>query len=1407
MGQNDTYSRLIGDANGDGITDMIAMATGPSGMVILASERSAATPVDVLSSVTDSLGKVMTVGYAPLTDDTVYTKGSGAVFPELDVQAPLYVVKEVSQDDGVGGQAVTSYRYSGAKVHLQGRGFLGFAEVVSTDGPTGIVTTTRYRQDYPFAGQVESSETALADGTLVKTVANSWASRDLNGGASVFPHVTVSSAQDYETDDGPGNSPVTTTATDSIYDDFGNPTQIVITTTGGGKTFTKTTVNTYGNDTAKWLLGRLSRAEVTNQRPGAPPATRASAFLYDGTSGLLTRETIEPDIPALSLVTDYTYDAFGNQTAVTVSGADITSRTTTTTYTADGRFVATVGNALGHVESHLYDARFGTLAGLTGPNLLQTAWAYDGFGRKVLESRADGTETAWSYDLCAAQCPAGGVYAVTREDRIAATATPYAAKGIEYFDLLNRAFRSETEGFDGTAIYSDSQFNARGEVTAVSRPYFAGTAAQDIQWVQTSYDAVGRAVSVTQPDGGVTSIGYNGLTLSSTNALLQTETRLSNALGELASVTDHLGGSTTYAYDAFGNLLSTTVAGPGGAPVTTSMTYDIRGRKLTMDDPDMGAWSYAYNALGELTGQTDAKTQTVTMTYDLLGRMVTRNEAEGLSTWIYDTAVTGIGKLHTVSGPNGYRESHAYDSLGRPSGSSRTIGGKAFSVSSYYDSAGRLDAVTYPSGFEVENDYNARGYLTAVRAPLGGTVYWQAQSVNAEGRVTAELLGNGVTTTRTYDAASGLIESIRSGNSGGTIRDLAYDFDPLGNLTARRDLRQDREELFAYDGLNRVLSATVNDSLALEQIGQTAYAYDSLGNIAFKSDVGSYLYGENGAGPHAVTTAGGNSYTYDANGNMVAGAGRTIAWTSFNKPSLVRETASGNETAFVYGPDRARIEQRILRGGLATTVRYVGNLYEEKSRLAQPDEQVHYIRAAGTLAIFTKVDDGLALTDKTRYLHKDHLGSVETVTDEAGAVVEYLAYDAHGKRRLADWQPGTPNTLNQETPRGFTGHEHLDGVGLIHMNGRVYDPTLGRFLSADPFVQAPDSTQSFNRYTYANNNPLSYTDPSGFFIKKIFKGFKKAFKAVGEAIGAVVDEVVSVARSVLEIPLVQTVGQIAAGGFGGPWGAAAYAGLVTVANGGSIGDGLLAAGITLGTAAVISGIEQIPGFEEVTFLSKEHFAKTLAHGVVGGVSSELRGGKFEAGFVSAAVANGLSAWQTTKWTLKNAPKVSLEDIRNAATQWDQVAAKAMVEGLAGAAVAKLKGDSVRFNALLYAATGFADSLYRAYVPVESQMFGPGGRGYPKADSEVDVVIVLGTNNWGKWWGPNAEPEFLSEGSPFSHFVDRFVPGMDAISLVHDVWAVTGRDSVCESDECFTTMLPAAALSFGSLYRQVRDHPH
>ncbi|MEZ5647199.1 MAG: RHS repeat-associated core domain-containing protein [Burkholderiaceae bacterium] len=145
--------------------------------------------------------------------------------------------------------------------------------------------------------------------------------------------------------------------------------------------------------------------------------------------------------------------------------------------------------------------------------------------------------------------------------------------------------------------------------------------------------------------------------------------------------------------------------------------------------------------------------------------------------------------------------------------------------------------------------------------------------------------------------------------------------------------------------------------------------------------------------------------------------------------------------------------------------------------------------------------------------HHDHLGSLSVITNTQGAVTERLAYDAWGKRRHVDGQRDTLEVLTaQSTQRGYTMHEHMDQIGVINMNGRVYDPLIGRFLSADPHIQHPDDLQSFNRYSYVKNNPLAFTDPSGYFLKKLFKAIVKIVvvvavvmvltAVVGAAVGA-----------------------------------------------------------------------------------------------------------------------------------------------------------------------------------------------------------------------------------------------------------------------------------------------------------------
>ena len=189
-------------------------------------------------------------------------------------------------------------------------------------------------------------------------------------------------------------------------------------------------------------------------------ATRNSSFAYDAPSGLLTQEVVEPNTTSLRLETDYVYDSYGNKTRVSVSGVDIATRTTLTTYDAQGRFATAVANALNQSETWQYDARFGKPTSHTGPNGLTTTWSYDTFGRKTLEVRADGTRTRWGYQFCSgvnggtATCVAGAAYLIQATPVAADGATQNGPTGIVYYDTLDREIARDTQGFDASTIRS-----------------------------------------------------------------------------------------------------------------------------------------------------------------------------------------------------------------------------------------------------------------------------------------------------------------------------------------------------------------------------------------------------------------------------------------------------------------------------------------------------------------------------------------------------------------------------------------------------------------------------------------------------------------------------------------------------------------------------------------------------------------------------------------------------------------------------------------------------------------------------------------------------------------------------------------------------------------------------------------
>jgi RHS repeat-associated protein len=884
------------------------------------------------------------------------------------------------------------------------------------------------------------------------------------------------------------------------------------------------------------VAGIFTGAEAATQ-------TRTVVFEYDSVSGQVVKEIVEPDNSNLCLVTTYTYDAYGNNNGSTTrncngSSSEAAAPTGTavfqsrsmgtalaagsvviggTTYAwSAGQFPTATNNALNHSEAREFDPRFGAATKLTGPNGLITSWAYDSFGRMVSETRADGTTTTWTYTRCVdspGTCPTFGVYFIAGSS----TGSPQSRR---FFDNLNREIRSETQGFDGTWVRKDTQYDALGRVAQISRPYFAGGAPT---WTSFSYDMLGRVTQANEPTVGSSTVGttttFNGLitTVAVSNAgsgtnmpggVVQTKTTTRNSQGQIVTVADSQANTITYTYDPFGNQLTTNAGG-----VTTTLAYDLRGRKISMADPDMGSWSYDYNALGELVRQTDAKSQTTSIAYDKLGRMTSRTEPDLVSTWTYDACANGIGKLCSASADNGYSRTQGYDSLGRPSTLSVTVGTSYTVATSYVASGadlGKVDTLTYPTNFAVKNVYNSYGYLWKVQrtGSTDSTVYWQANSRNAAGDVTSEALGNGLATTRAYDTLFRM-SAITSSNAGGAVHNLVYSFDAIGNVTQRQDVTQNVTENFAYDVLNRLSSASGPG------LTTRSFDYNAVGNMTYKSDVGAYTYPAlAGARPHAVSSVSGTgapnsvtaSYTYDLNGNLSGASGtlyppsgsvifsRTLTYASYNMPSTLTHVQGGSTYSYTYtySAEHERVKLVTVRPTDTVTSIYVhpagqgALLYEKETRASDGlVEHKHYVNGgAGLVGVFvTKSSYAPGQGDEMRYYHRDHLRSIVASTNSTAAIVERFAFEAYGERRYTNGGAENRSSplIGVTTDRGFTSHEHLDEMNLIHMNGRVYDPVLARFVTSDPFIASASNLQSYNRYSYVNGSPLAYTDRAGYW--------------------------------------------------------------------------------------------------------------------------------------------------------------------------------------------------------------------------------------------------------------------------------------------------------------------------------------
>jgi RHS repeat-associated protein len=699
------------------------------------------------------------------------------------------------------------------------------------------------------------------------------------------------------------------------------------------------------------------------------------------------------------------------------------------------------------------------------------------------------------------------------------------------YDLLGRETRTLQRGFDGRWSMRDTKYDDQGRARYMSEPTLQF---ESRYWTTNDYDLYDRVIHSQHPFNQVddtsgadlstpahTTFDYDGLTVTTTNPKGQHKTETKNVNGELVSTQDHDSHTTTFVYDVYGQL--TQMTDPGWN--STVITYDSFGRKISMSDPDKGDWVYRYNGVGDLICQQDANGQIITNRYDAAGRLLERFDyasggdcsnpsgaLTGHAVFTYDTAANGLGQLVSETDTvTQFTRGTRFDSFGRPVLSETVIpGAGSHFQKTTYDQYSRVfqsfDAGRVGEDFShngVRHGYNATGYLNQLldAQMINGEPaqrYYAVQAMDARGHVTQAVYGdNAIDVTAAYHAQSGRLETLQAYNAQGhTVHDLDLRWDHVGNVVYRHDVSwngasqsaKNIKETFAYDHLNRLTSYTLSGDAS----GATTVNYDSLGlgNIQSKSDVvdnATYQYGQN-AGPHAVTTIGSRQLYYDANGNLIRETDndaqvRALSYTVYDMVNRIDHPAGS--TTFQYDTQRQRYQRIDTRNGQTTTTLYIG----ATEKIYYPDDTIEWKRNIGGIALIThklNASESQITGTQTRFLLKDHLGSINVITDEHGNPTETLAFDPWGKRRNTDsWSALTDvspyyKDNKPTTSRGFTSHEMIDGANIVHMNGRIYDNHIARFIQADPIIQDPTMLGSLNRYSYVWNNPLNATDPSGF---------------------------------------------------------------------------------------------------------------------------------------------------------------------------------------------------------------------------------------------------------------------------------------------------------------------------------------
>ena len=1005
---------------------------------------------------------------------------------------------------------------------------------------------------------------------------------------------------------------------------------------------------------------------------GAPPTrglptTQQRVASYDGTTpAYVTESTTTYDAHGRALTVT---DALGRttSTAYTPATGGPVTKTTTTSPDPDG-----TGPRTAHVTTTDVNPAWGAPTKVTDANNKVTTASYDALGRITavwMPGRPQATKSAnttYQYAISTT-----GVNAVTTNTL---TAKETYLTSVALYDGLLRSRQTQSpslaRGSTGR-IVTDTSYDSRGLVdytngqwytTGAPAPSLVNPTAEVLARTRYEYDGAGRVtaeifdVNNTERWRTTTTYGGDRASVDPPDGGVPTTT-VTDARGQTVELRQHTGASptapyraTAYTYDDAGRLVGVTDA----ATNTWTYGYDLRGRQITSTDPDKGTTTTTYDDAGQVTTVTDARGQTLANVYDALGRRVELREdsptGELRAAWVYDTLAKGqltsatryAGGAQYVTAVTGYDDGY------RPLGQSVTLPTAEGSLAGTYTTVyaympnGQPKSVRHPAAGGL-NAETVTTYYDALSLPewmsggLGWGVYVAGSLYSTYGDAIQYDLGGAYSAFVNWNYETGTRRRAQTWveveGTPGYAMDVTYAYDDAGNPTSITDAPTTGTgdaQCFTYDGLRRLSQAwTPGDGNCAATPttaglgGSAPYwftdTFDPVGNrtqrvthAAAGDTTHTYTYPTPGTprahqlssvtatGPDGTTTS---TYDYDDIGNTtardVAGQGeQALSWDA--EGELVSVAAAGGSTdTYAYTADGDRL---IRRQAGATTVYLPGGMELTRTATGQVKATRYYSFNATTVAVRT----GTGIAGATSLVN-DHHGTAELAFHSSTRTVTRKHTDPYGNPR------GTAPT----TWAGDHGYldKPQDSTGLTAIGARYYDPGTARFISVDPVMDLTDP-QQWNAYTYANGNPITWSDPTGLWpawldnaASAVGSGISTAWNATGQWVDEhQADIVAGIAGAVVGggcLLLTAGAGSIACGALGGAAaGAASHAWRSQVQHTEEFSWGALGREALIGgaTGALTAGVGQIPGVRQAA-----NRAGAAISSQIRGVTSALRG--------------------------------------------------------------------------------------------------------------------------------------------------------------------------------------------------------